>query len=127
MDKKEQAKLYANILVEVINDNRTELRFPNKNLKIYELRDPEALKKYWNKIQSLGFMDYRYEEKVIKKIIGDAIGVDLTYSSFTDIREDDHLIISFDYEYDSDYTPIAYTLIRIEASAMQWARYLNID
>ena len=45
MDKKEQAKLYANILVEVINDNKTELRSPNKNLKIYELRDPEALKK----------------------------------------------------------------------------------
>ena len=127
MDKKEQAKLYANILVEVINDNRTELRSPNKNLKIYELRDPEALKKYWDKIQSLDFMDYRYEEKIIKKIIGDAIGIDLTYSSFTDIREDDHLVISFEYEYDSNYTPIAYTLIRIEASAMQWARYLNID
>jgi hypothetical protein len=127
MDKKEQAKLYANILVEVINDNRTELRSPNKNFKIYELRDSEALKKYWAKIQFLGFMDYRYKEKIIKKIIGDTIGIDLTYSSFTDIREDDHLIISFEYEYDKDYTPIAYTLIRIEASAMQWARYPNID
>ena len=127
MDKKEQAKLYANILVEVINDNKTELRSPNKNLKIYELRDAEVLKKYWDKIRSLDSMDYRYEEKIIKKIIGDAIGIDLTYSSFTDIREDDHLIISFEYEYDSNYTPIAYTLIRIEASAMQWARYLNID
>lgn len=127
MDKKEQAKLYANILVEVINDNKTELRSLNKNLKIYELRDSEALKKYWDKIQSLDSMDYRYEEKIIKKIIGDAIGIDLTYSSFTDIRDDDRLIISFDYEYDKDYTPIAYTLIRIEASAMQWARYLNID